>query len=429
MQSAGRGAARDRRWSPRPRRCRRQRTRSRVTAPAPCLSPRTTATIDAPVCVRYLPSSIVAPATDDRSRELDPLDREAVDLVLHRADRLDDLAGPEQFARARGCQTTSDRASTSTRRDRPSRTRRSRDDPCGGRSHRPGHRLRSRSRGGRPHRGAWSRTPRPCPPVSHRIHSTTPRPGQELHRDDRLDDGTRPGGRCGARPLRDSTPTERSGRRPGASRAARRQHAIRARLRTVPVPGRDRCRAPNSSTSTGTGTSICAATTPPDCSATPPPTIRDAVVDSARRRLDARRDPRGGDRARGARLRAIPVDRAGALHELGHRGQPDGDRNGTPPHRPPLRRCVRPRLPRRRPRVRPGSRRPAPPAQRAAPLPSRTASTTSTGSTHCSTTRPRLRPGRGRPGFRRMSTGERRVPPRAPIALRRHTASSSSSTR
>ena len=30
---------------------------------------------------------------------------------------------------------------------------------------------------------------------------------------------------------------------------------------------------------------------------------------------------------------AVPVDRAGAVHELGHRGEPDGDRHGDPPHR------------------------------------------------------------------------------------------------
>ena len=87
-----------------------------------------------------------------------------------------------------------------------------------------------------------------------------------------------------------------------------------------------------------------------------------------------------------ARLGELIVERfpsidAGALHELGHRGQPDGVGARPPPHRPAHDPGVPRRLPRRRAHVR--ARRPRPSRCRTTGCWPTT--TTSTGSTPCST--------------------------------------------
>ena len=81
-----------------------------------------------------------------------------------------------------------------------------------------------------------------------------------------------------------------------------------------------------------------------------------------RPRAQLRRRQRPRAAAGRADLRAVPERRPGAVHQLRHRGQPDGDRAGRGGHRAP----EDPGLPRRLPRRRAHLRRDAEPGHRAA---------------------------------------------------------------
>ena len=138
----------------------------------------------------------------------------------------------------------------------------------------------------------------------------------------------------------------------------------------------------------------------------------------ARARLELRRHPRRRDPSGRARLPALPVDRPGALHELGHRGEPDGAPARPPLHRARPHRRVRRRVPRRLAVLRP-RRRGAPGAVRlrapAVQRPRRRAR------------RPRQHGRRRRGADRRTDDGRGRlhpgrtgIPRRAPRRLRSH---------
>ena len=95
---------------------------------------------------------------------------------------------------------------------------------------------------------------------------------------------------------------------------------------------------------------------------------------------------------------AIPVDRAGPLHQLGDRSEPDGARAGHQPHRPPPGARVRRRLPRRGDHVRRPPRRQRAPRldrvdlQRRRRGRGRVRRSTATRSPRCSSSRCRVRP-------------------------------------
>ena len=100
-------------------------------------------------------------------------------------------------------------------------------------------------------------------------------------------------------------------------------------------------------------------------------------------RLELRRHPRRRDPSGRARLPALPVDRPGAVHQLGHRGEPDGTPARPALHRPRPHRRVRRCVPRRPAVLRP-RRRGAPGAVR---LRARCRTTTSTACAPPSTAR------------------------------------------
>ena len=113
--------------------------------------------------------------------------------------------------------------------------------------------------------------------------------------------------------------------------------------------------------------------------------------------------------ARATGLRALPLDRAGALHQLGHGSEPDGDRHRRRRDRPAQGDGLRGRLPRRRAVLR---RRRRQPGERAARLGAGALQRRGGrgGAGRTARRRPRLHPGGADDGLGRLHPGRARLP-------------------
>ena len=155
--------------------------------------------------------------------------------------------------------------------------------------------------------------------------------GDAGHRHDR---SRRHRGRRSPPRVRSRPTPHRRGARAGRCGAARRQHPHRAVSPTVPAAHR-RGRGPRSGTSTATDTSTSSASTRPGLYGHSHPVIVGAIdARPARRHQPSARTPSYEVRLARGGVRAIPLDRTGPVHQLRHRGEPDGAVAAAGPHRP-----------------------------------------------------------------------------------------------
>ncbi len=143
---------------------------------------------------------------------------------------------------------------------------------------------------------------------------------------------------------------------PGRPRPAGWQHAVGAALRPIPVP-----RRVGGGPVSGRRRRSPVRRSARQLHRRTPRTLSRSRASGCpcgrRQRMDPRRRASERGPSRRTDRREVPVDRPGAIHELRHRGQPDGARTCAPPHAATQGAGVRGWLPRRRHHVRRPSRR------------------------------------------------------------------------